>query len=152
MVKSQARESATLMMFRLATDVFVRPDGRRGDHLIFEIWVMRVMAFGTGISDPLVPECRIPSAGPLAMGARLPVLVDQTMTSFAQLLRRFGHDVGSVVGHIFVAVINLVAVIAAVVGAMIQGDVGMGKAGIGGLRAGGDGHPERVTEMAIAND
>ena len=84
------------------------------------------------------------------MGSNQPILVDKSVTTFAHLLGCLGHNVRAIVGDIFVAIIDLVAIVTAVVAAMIQGDVGMGKARVAGLGAGGNGYPVGMADMAVA--
>ena len=67
-----------------------------------------------------------PFAPSYAMGTGHPIIVNQPMATGAQLLHIAGHDSRSVVGGIFITVLDEVAVIASVVGPVVQCNRNMG--------------------------
>ena len=83
------------------------------------------------------------------MGTRKPIVIDQTMAAGAELLWQLCHNSRTIVCHIFVPVTDHVAVIAPIVFAVVEDDVGVGKSWLTGLLGSGDGHPVSMTDKAV---
>jgi hypothetical protein len=80
---------------------------------------MRIMAFGAlKINYFKLPWGQKLSA-PHPMSALMPVVIYQAVTPGAQLFHMHMHNPGSVIGRIFIAVLDEMTIEASVVGAMI---------------------------------
>ena len=80
---------------------------------------MRVMALGAFKIGSLKRGLGRPLPAPISVGAALPVLIDQTMAAGAQFFYIDMHDPGAVIVRIFIAILNEMTVLAAVIGPVI---------------------------------
>lgn len=65
---------------------FILPDRRRSNDGVLELRIMGIMALDTGVGLLVNELLRVPLPGPLPVGTHGPVLVNQAMASFAELL------------------------------------------------------------------
>ena len=112
---------------------------------------MRVVALGTGVRLFLTSILGCPFPGPLSVGAKLPVIVNEAVTTSTKLFGEARHNCRIVIGCILVAVYDMVTIVAALIIAMVDNDIGMGKTGVAGLVASRNGHPICMAYMAVAD-
>ncbi len=91
-----------------------------------------------------------PFAAPDPVSACQPVVVYQPMAAGTQLLHIGGHDPGTVVGSVFIAILDEVAVVASIIGAVIQFYGCMGKRRLHHIRI-GQPRPIRVTQKTVSD-
>ena len=82
---------------------------------------------------PIHGTGRVPCSYPFTMGAGQPVIVDQSMAASTKFLNGSNHYSGAVVGHVVVSITDLMAIVTAIIIAMIEVDVSVGKSRITGL-------------------
>ena len=80
---------------------------------------MRIMAFGALKINYFKLRWGQKMSAPHPMSAVLPVVIYQTVAPGAQLFHMDMHNSGSVIGRIFITVLDKMTIEAAVVGAMI---------------------------------
>ena len=79
---------------------------------------MGIMAFGAFRIDPIERSFWQPLPATHTVGAALPIIINQTVTPGTELFHVNMHNSGSIVGRIFIAVQNMMAIEAPVIATM----------------------------------